>query len=196
MTNNPAIALEMGQICLSDSSQSGIVGYIAAQSPTIGEGFRQAIRYSNLLSDSIHLELREGIEYAEFVYNREGVSYFTIQSIELALTNAVTILRMQDEDNFYLSEVHFQYSSPEYRNVYQKIFTKNLFFEQQENKIVFPASILKKQTPQAQPCVRQILINHASELLENLTSFRPFSKQVPLTGLSNAGMVRVQKNQL
>ena len=178
LTKNPAIALEMGLICPPDRSQSGIVGYIAALSPTLGEGFRQAIRYSNLLSDSIRLELREGPEYAEFVYYREGLSYFTIQSIELALTNAVTLLRMVDEDDFYLSEVHFQYPAPEYKDLYQEIFGKNLFFGQQENKIVFPVSVLKQQSPQAQPYVRQILIKHASELLENFAIHRPFSKQV------------------
>jgi hypothetical protein len=57
LARDPAIALRMGVQCLGDGSQSGIVGHIAAQSPTVGEGFRQAIRYSNLLSDAIRLEL-------------------------------------------------------------------------------------------------------------------------------------------
>ena len=178
LTHNPAIALEMGQICSPDKSQSGIVGYIAAHSPTIVEGFQQAIRYSNLLSDSIHLELREGIEYAEFVYSRDDPAHFTIQSVEMALANTVTTLRMLGGDEFYLSEVHFQYPAPAYQDLYQEFFGQTLYFGQQENKIVFPICVLKQQSPQAQPYIRQILIKHATELLESLPAHKPFSKQV------------------
>ncbi len=178
LTNNPAAALHMGKICPPNKSQSGIIGNIAANSPTIGKGFQQAIRYSNLLSDCIHIELRTGLKDAEFIYTREGQSYFTIQSIEFALANAVTLLRMVDYDNFSLSEVHLQYPAPDYVEEYHKIFHSNLLFDQQENKIVFPIGILNQSSSQAQPYVGKILIKHASELIEKLSSHRQFSRQV------------------
>ena len=85
---------------------------------------------------------------------------------------------MLDEDEFHLAAVHFQYPAPDYKATYKEIFGDNLHFEQQENKIVFPAAVLGRPSPRAQPYVRQILIKHATELLVSLPSEQTFSRQV------------------
>ena len=94
LTGNPAIGLSMGMDAPPTESQTGILGYIAAHSPTAREGFRQAIRFSNLLSNAQIMELRETDDQAEFVYMRTDPMYFTIQGIELALSRAAAILKM------------------------------------------------------------------------------------------------------
>jgi hypothetical protein len=67
----------MGMDAPPADSQTGILGYVAAHSPTVREGFRQAIRFSNLLSNAQIMELREMDDQAEFVYMRTDPIYFT-----------------------------------------------------------------------------------------------------------------------
>lgn len=177
-TKNPAIALQIGQICPKDRSQSGIVGYIASHSSTIGEGFRQAIRYSNLLSDGIFMALEEEQDTAEFIYVRKDPTHFSIQSIEIALVNTVTTLRELCGNEFQLIEASFQYPAPEYLNLYNDVLQSNLNFNQAENKLIFASGVLKRPTPQAQPYINNILIARAAELLSSIENSSKFSKTV------------------
>ncbi len=178
LTNNPAIGLKLGTEMTSEGSQTGILGYIAAHSPTIREGFQQAIRYSNLLTDASYMALQEMDGQAEFIYMRPDPQYFTIQSIELALSRTATLLQMFGDDNFRLISAYFQYSAPSYISDYQRIFGHELWFNEPENKIVFPASILDQLNSGAHSYLREVLLTRAEELLAGLNEATELEQQI------------------
>ena len=178
LTGNPAIGLSMGMDAPPTESQTGILGYIAAHSPTVREGFRQAIRFSNLLSNAQIMELREMDDQAEFVYMRTDPMYFTIQGIELALSRTATTLKMLGGDGFQFWSAHFQYPAPQYISEYRQIFGNELWFEERENKVVFSSDILSQKTPGAQPYLKDVLLTRAEELLAGLNGEAEIKQQI------------------
>lgn len=185
LAKDDAIGLKIGKLCQKNDNQSGIVSYLASQCSTIGEGLKQAIRYSNLLSDNIHMELNVNSDKAEFIYIRKGHKNQTIQSVELALTNIITLIKRRNRENFYIYEANFQYDIPSYVDEYYDIFGENILYNQKNNKIVFPSSFLQMKNTEADIYIKNILINHAEKLQENFCEPTNFSDTVKKHILAN-----------
>ena len=195
LTGDAAIGLKMGLDSPPIGSQTGILGYIAANSATVREGFQQATRFSNLLSNAHLMELRESGTQAEFVYLRADPVHFTISGIELALSRTAATLKMLGGAQFQLWSAHFQYTMPHYISTYRQIFGSELWFEEPENKIVFSAAILDQQIPDAQPYLRSVLLTRSTELLAELHEATELKQQVQKEIVSNlpSGTVSIDK---
>ena len=194
LTKNPSIFIELGAE-KTGSSQTGIVGHVAASCETIWEAFQQAVRFSNLLSDAIRMELREEGDMAVFVYTRDAPEFFTIQSIELAFSRALTLMKDLWGNEFLPNEVHFQYSAPDYVEVYRKVF-KHCLFNQSENCILFPRELLKQKNPFHQPYVNKIIFEHAEKLFKKQSTTESIEQQARVIilkhlpkGLVNAELI-------
>ena len=175
LTNNPGIFIEFGKL-KTGSSQTGVVGHVAAACETILEAFQQAIRFSRLLSSVNRMELREEGDLAEFVFTREP-AFFTIQSIELAFSRTLTLMKDLWGDDYEPNEIHFQYSPPDYVERYHKVF-KNALFNQPENIILFPRKLLLRKNPFHQPYVDAVIRKHAEKLLKKKTEKATIQQQV------------------
>ncbi|MBT4642702.1 MAG: AraC family transcriptional regulator [Deltaproteobacteria bacterium] len=176
LANNPGIFIELGRV-KTGTSQTGVLGHVAAACETLLESFQQAIRFSRLLSNVNRMELREEGYLAEFVFTREPPAFFTIQSIELAFSRTLTLMKDLWGDNFEPNEVHFQYSPPEHVELYHKIF-KNAQFNQPENQILFLRKLLLRKNPFRQPYVDDVIRKHAEKLLEKKTEKTTIQQQV------------------
>ena len=176
LANDPGIFIELGKM-KTGSSQTGVVGHVAAACETLLESFQQAIRFSRLLSNVNRMELREEGELAGFVFTREPPAFFTVQSIELAFSRTLSLMKDLWGDDFEPDEIHFQYSPPDYVERYYKVF-KNALFNQPENQILFPRKLLLRKNPFHQPYVDAVIRKHAEKLLEKKTEKATIQQEV------------------
>lgn len=178
LAGRPAVALEIAQHCQGDGSRAGVVGHLAASSPTVGEGFRLAVRHANLLGSGIRVALRTVGDRVEFVYARTEPASCTVQGVELALGEiACTLRRLAGAAGTPLS-AHFRHQEPAYGTEYRAVFGESLHFGQAENKVVSSADVLDLPSPTAQPYVSRVLLDHADSLTARIDGRRPYSRRV------------------
>jgi AraC-like DNA-binding protein len=167
LTKNPAFFIELGSE-KTGTSQTGIVGHVAASCETIRESFQQAVRFSHLLSDATRMELKEEGGLASFVFMRDLPEYLTVQSVELAFSRTLALMKDLWGEDFQANEIHFQYSAPDYVKVYRNVF-KHILFNQPENCIIFPSNLLNQKNPYYKPYIHEIVLKHAEKMLEKRT---------------------------
>jgi AraC-like DNA-binding protein len=165
LTEDETIGLVLGSIFSFSGSKTGVVGYLARNSSTLGMAFKQAIRFSNLISDVFHIALRTEGDNAEFIYSRPIPETFTIMGIELTLARTVVTLKAVVGDDFYLKKAAFQYPQPSYLEKYQQVFGLRVDFEQPENLVCFPVEYLQQEIPGSQDYLHEILDQRANEQL-------------------------------
>ena len=165
LTKDESIGLRLGSLILINESKTGVVGYLARHSRTLGMAFSQALRFSNLISDGFHMTLRTQGDSAEFVYSRPHPATFTIVGVELTLARTVVTLQAVVGDDFYLNKATFQYPQPRYVKNYQEIFGPQVYFEQPENMICFPVEYLQQEIPDSQDYLHELLDRRAGEQL-------------------------------
>ena len=165
LTKNESVGLVLGSFFSFDGSKTGVVGYLARHSNTFGMAFNQAIRFSNLISDVFHMELRTQGDNAEFIYLRPIPTTFTVMGVELTLARAVVTLQAVVGDDFHLKKASFQYPQPKYVNKYHEVFGPSVHFEQPENLICFPVEYLQQEIPDSQDYLHEVLEQRAKEQL-------------------------------
>jgi len=176
LAKNPGIFIELG--CEKfGTSQTGILGHVVTGGETIREGFQLAVRYTHLLSNVNRMELREEGDLAYFIFTRDLPEFFTIQSVELVFSRTLTLMKTFWGDDFQPNEVQFQYASPDYIQVYQRVF-KHILFNQSENQIIFPRKLLDQKNPYYQPYVSKIILSHAEKLLAEQKTEDTLEQQV------------------
>lgn len=180
LTGNPAIALHLAAQCRGDGGDVGIVGHLAAHSPTIGDGIHQVLRYANLLGTGITLTLERRDPIAELVYARTDPDLATVQGVEMALADTVMTLR-QLAGVLDPVIVRFRHPPPPYATEYHAIFGDAVHFSQAEDSVTFPSTVLDLPSPLAQPYVSRVLTDHADALLERADAAGPYRRQVQET---------------
>jgi AraC-like DNA-binding protein len=165
LTKDESIGLVLGSFFSFRGSKTGVVGYLARHSSTLGMAFNQSLRFSNLISDVFHMELRTQGDNAEFIYLRPIPATFTIMGVELTLARTVVTLQAVVGDDFYLKKATFQYPQPRYVKKYHEVFGSQLYFEQPENLICFPVEYLQQEIPDSQDYLHEVLDQRAKEQL-------------------------------
>ena len=178
LLDDPAAGISLGGLGHIDESRTGVVGYLARHSPTMGAAIRQAVRYSNLISTGIHMQLRTSGDSAEFVYTRPHPQTFAIVGVEVALVRMTATLHTVVGDDFHLQAAHFTYPRPAYVAAYGPVFGPHLHFEQPENLLRFPAEYLGVQIPGSQAYLHTVLETRAQTELEALEQHSGITYQV------------------
>lgn len=178
LTGDPAIALHLAARCRGNGGDVGIVGHLAAHSPTVGDGFHQVIRYANLLGTGIVLTLRRRDPTAELFYVRTDPTTATVQGAERALAETVMTLRQLAGDALDPVIARFRHPSPAYAAEYRAVFGDAVRFGQTDDSVTFPSAVLDLPSPQAQPYINRVLTEHANALLERADATRPYRRRV------------------
>jgi AraC-like DNA-binding protein len=144
----------------------------------MGAAIRQAVRYINLISTGIHMQLRTSGDSAEFVYTRPHPRTFAIVGVEVALVRMAATLQTVVGDDFHLQTAHFTYPRPAYVAAYGPVFGPHLHFEQPENLLRFPAEYLGVQIPGSQAYLHTVLETRAQTELETLEQHSGITYQV------------------
>lgn len=175
LTRCPEVAFKIALECNnSGDSKSGIVGQIAASSMTVGIAFKTAVRYSQLMSDAVHMAIKEYVDKAEFICMRKTPDLYTHFECETAMIDSYNILKRFGD----VHEVHFMHEKPSYVKHYNGMFKCKMVFNSPITKIVFAKEILTKENPAAQPYVNNIIRDYADKLLKNINRNNSFSYKI------------------
>jgi AraC-like DNA-binding protein len=146
-----------------------VLEYAARSSNTIGEGIATANRYLRLVHD-----------VAEFTLETDGITAFWRYRLpaDLALPPsaveyfaAIFVLlgrRYAGRDELPGASVHFTHPRPDDIREHERIFGRNLRFEQPENALVVPAAVLDLPMVRSDPALKALLERIASEMLQRL----------------------------
>lgn len=179
----PDMALKLGTSVSLE--KLGVCGFIFKNCENLEELTYQFIRYQKLLHSISHYEflkkqgvLKHSIKYPEF-------KKYTQLSTELGFSSIVHTIRNLTNKEKFFHELHFSYPQPQYVQEYKEIFRAPLRFNQKENAIFFKPEQFNTPIPQSQPYIKEVLINHANELLYQLETGGYFKNTVQKLVIEN-----------
>jgi AraC-like DNA-binding protein len=139
-----------------------LIEYLGRTSNTVEEALESVARFARLVSDasSISLERRDG--EAHFCHREPGAPrHFA----ELFFATIVLRVRELADIGETLLRVRFQHAAPESLEGHARIFGAPVHFGQTEGALVFDAAVLQRRLRTADPSLRAILTQHASNIL-------------------------------
>ena len=178
LTGDAAVGFSLGRMGDMDGSKTGVVGYIARHSPTLGTAIGQAIRYTNLISDGIKMDLQTEQHAAKFVYIRALPNTYSIVGIEIAMVRMAGTLKMVAGKQARILEANFKHQQPTYLEQYQNVFGESLRFGQEQCTLVFPVEYLAAPIPGAQAYLHEVLAQQADQQMNTLAKRSGLSYQV------------------
>jgi AraC-like DNA-binding protein len=161
-TGLPDIGL---RACLHTGLESlGTVGYLVANSETIGSGLACLQSYLHLHDEGAtpYLHLEDGVAFLGYEVLEPGLAGAN-QIVFGALAIAANLLREISGTDFALREVSFAYRAPSDKSAFLAHFAVPVRFNADRNVLVFDATFLKRPIVSANALLRAVL---ASQLRE------------------------------
>lgn len=183
-TGDPSIGLQVGRIVVPQAF--GVMGYVLANAPTVGQTLRAMSRYHRLLFDEpLLLQTRSGDEvalhlrrdpHADPETNRPVVEFLIASLLRLAGTLAAS----RDLAASHLRAVHFRHARPDAAllPIYAELFDPApLHFDSQDNRLVVDAGALALPVAFADPLtLEQMSARARRELRELATETEPHAR--------------------
>ncbi|MEH1130599.1 AraC family transcriptional regulator [Micromonospora sp. CPCC 206061] len=177
LTGDPAVALRLAGRCAADGDV-GVIGHLAAHSPSLREALCLAVRHGNVLGTGVRLALRTAADRAEIRYHRTEVASRTTQGTELALGEIATTLRLLADGDDIDLRADFRHERPGHAAAYAAVFGDRVCFGQAEDRITFAAEFLDRPPPRAQSYLFAVLREHAVTLAERVAAAGTGSQRV------------------
>lgn len=164
---DPALGLHMGE--QTSPGTLGLLGHLLMSAPTLGDAVTQWIHYHRLVNDAEPSRLQVSGEQACFIYRfpRSSPDCNRIRA-EFGLTQMLKLASLMLGGELPVQEVQFEHADPGYPGEYQRIFKARIRYACERTAILFPALLLRKPLPSANPGVFQLLKDEADRLLVNL----------------------------
>lgn len=178
---DPALGLHMGEQTLPVTL--GVMGHLLLGAPTVAHAIDVFLRYQRLINNAEPSSLRIDGEHAIFTYsyprstptcNRIRSEFGLVQIVRIGQTLLNATLPSRGFD----ITVRFEHAAPAYASEYQRIFGRQLHFEQAATELMFPAAILHVQVPQPDPIVIQLLEDEARRQIAWLECETPLAERV------------------
>lgn len=168
LTQNPSFALQLGEN--SNPQDSGITSLVIMNAPTLGDMFLRIKRYIHLIAESDRIEIIEKQEHIHLRYIIEVPEHFNTYAIERSFSMALNWSKIFTGELLNPVEIHFQYSTPEYIDEYQRIFKTNLLFEKSHNAIIFDNASLELPNVNYNNYLDKVISEQADKLMDKLSS--------------------------
>lgn len=144
----------------------GPLGYVALNSPTAGEGFRNVARYIKVLGDSIYAGVQNSAKGLTLDYVVEGLPTFPKrQDAEMTAVLALNMVRAMLDANVNPVEVHFEHAAPRNTKPYRAFFGAPIRFGQGINRMVFSHELSARPVKGADPVLLSIVVEHLERTL-------------------------------
>ena len=144
----------------------GPLGYVALNSPTAGEGFRNVARYIKVLGDSIYAGVQTSPKGLILDYVVEGLPTFPKrQDAEMTAVLALNMIRTMLDSNVNPLEVHFVHSAPRNVKPYRAFFGAPIRFGQGINRMIFSHELSERPVKGADPVLLPIIVEHLERIL-------------------------------
>ena len=136
----------------------GLVGFLAQHSPDVETALRNLVRYT-------HLQVRGGVATLA-VHGELAVLSFDVvlphleandQTGDGAMAMFFNIMRTLCGPDWQPTEVRFSHGKPEDVRPFRRLFHCSLFFDAEQNSIVFSSDWLQRPVPDDDPELRRLL---------------------------------------
>ncbi len=147
------IGLHIG--ALMPTFRGQVLEYLFLSSPTFGEGLLRAQRYGQLITTALPLSLRVEGEQAVLLGLEHPVRHY----LECATAILLGFLRHVSDGEFQPDVIHFRHEDGASAQDYQQAYGCPVRLGQAEGAFYFPARLLARPSPAAEP---QLLAMHES----------------------------------
>ncbi len=187
ISGDPDIGLRIGGLMPPFRGQ--VLEYLFLSSPTFGDGLDRAQRYNRLLTDAMHMTLR--VEGDDAILS--GLTHPVRHYLECAISLFLGFLRHVTEGEFRPREIRLPHAAGATASRYEEVYGCPVRLGREEGAIVFPASLLQRPSPAAEP---QLLAMHemaASQRLADLERYHLVSRiERELGGLLEQGQATLE----
>lgn len=144
----------------------GPLGYVMLNSPTVGEAFKNAARYIQVLGDSIYAGVQTSPKGLILDYIVEGLPAFPKrQDAEMTAVLVLNTIRTMLDSNVSPLAVHFEHSPPKNTKPYRAFFGAPLLFGQGINRMVFSLELSARPVKGADPALLSVVIEHLDRIM-------------------------------
>ena len=164
LTEDDAFGLHLGENI--DPRVFDVLGYVAMNSPTIGEALERIVRYHSIWQDGALLTLEATGAAAKITYSYldRSITQYR-QDSELTLAAIVALGRMVTDSDWSPREVRFAHVGPVDDSEHVRIFRAPVGFRADSCQLILDTATLALPIAKADPGLRALLDRHAEELL-------------------------------
>jgi|TARA_B110000902_G_scaffold267043_1_gene357780 AraC-like DNA-binding protein len=156
VSQDPNIGLHIGEEFIGSGSTA--LEYLFLSSASFGEALARSQSYTRLISDSLHIELKEALPghcRISFQFSHESPELLR-QVQEMAMTAYITFFRLVTDNAFTPVKVEFAHSAPKDVAEHLRIFGCEVEFDCKANAAVFPEENLSAPCLHSEPTMRAV----------------------------------------
>ena len=164
LTGDDAFGLHLGENI--DLKVFDVLGYVAMNSPTIGEALERVARYHSIWQDGalLTLEVNDSRATISYSYLDPSITQYR-QDSELTLAAVAAVGRLVTNSDWAPLEVRFAHAEPVDASEHTRIFRAPVRFGADSCQLILDTSTLALPIDKADPVLRAVLDRHAEELL-------------------------------
>ncbi|TVP59617.1 MAG: AraC family transcriptional regulator [Halomonadaceae bacterium] len=167
MTSDPDIGLHLGQKLPVYKGQ--VLEYLFLSSPNFGEGLRRSLNYQRLLSDAAKSDFVQEEDECYLVLNTAADEVRQLGHFSEAFVQGMmTFFRSVTDGQFHPSRIDFEHGRTRGLDEVERVLKCPVHFNQPENRLYFPASVLDCPSPHAEPGLLALHEQFASEQVARL----------------------------
>ncbi len=172
----PALGIRMAM--LPSPLSFDLADYVARNSPDLGSGYRNLLRYQRLLFDNFTVELRVDGNVARLIHNISPSLRFSRHATECMLGTLVMRGRALSGIDWAPLSVSLRDPTPIDDGPYRQLFRAAVSFGQPLSEVLVDRAILSYPNVKADPALYAILEREASERVAKLESQSSFLDDV------------------
>lgn len=176
-TGDEAMGLHMGDIV--SPSAFNVVGHLFMSCATVREALDSFFKYHRIISDCDPSTLEENGEWAHITYDypRSNARLNRVRS-EFGPTQIVKLSRAFFSSTDLPFALEFEHPQPDYVDEYHRLLGGSIAFNKAATRIIFPAKMLDKKQPHANPPLYELLKDQADRLLTTLNEKDTLAQQI------------------
>jgi AraC-like DNA-binding protein len=157
------LGIRIGQI--PDLRELGLLYYVMASSPTLGDALQRGSRYSTLQNEGVHIGYRAG-KVITITFDYFGVSRRTDRhQIECFITLLVRMCRKLSGLSLVPSRVRLMHHRSRMPSEFTKLFGTHVAFTCEADEVVYPGSMACTPCVNADPYLNALLVKYCEEAL-------------------------------
>ncbi len=180
LSNQPELGLTVG--ARFHLSSHGPLGIAIFSSADLVKGLETLIKYSETRAQFVHFE-SEIIDAEYHIKIKENLDLGNLKCFlsETTVCSIYSAITFFTEIPGFTGRICFNYAKPDYFDAYQKVFGKQILFDQPFTEIIFPQSLLLMPSPVADQVQHIEAINQCEQLLGNLDNTKPEVKKISVS---------------
>lgn len=162
VSGDPHIGLHIGERMPPWPGQ--VLEYLLLSSPTLGEGLERVLAYQRLITDALPLRLAVHGDEARLA----GLDHPVRHYLECATCIALRFLERVTDGEFQATAVRFPHAEGAPPAEYRRVLGCGVTLGAEEGAIVFPAALLARPSPAAEPALLAVHEQLAAERMAAL----------------------------